>query len=265
MGKSIEDLKEIGFKEIGEWILNGENIDFNIVEDNSLRILYSFVKVENRKKEVIYIGKTIRTILNRMKSYRKPGNSQSTNIRLNKQIYDLLINKNSVKIYFFNCNEEVIFKNLKINLSAGLEDILIKKFKPKFNLHGNKIIAEDVELDDKTIKFTSQKDFINNQDNCQNSYNVTKNVTNSHLKGIINFGEVPIEYLPNFGEIINIYLGEIVFQANFTNGNQQGGYNPRINSVGIGRWLVENNINIGNTFYIKICNNNSFNFHLNEV
>jgi len=265
MEKAIKDLKRIGFVEVGEWTLNGENIDFNIIEDNSLGILYSFVKVENNKNEVIYIGKTIRTILNRMKGYKKPGISQSTNIRLNKEIYDLLINKNSVKIYMYSCNEEVIFKKLKINLSAGLEDVLIKKFKPKFNLHGNKIIAEEVELNDKIIQFTSQKDKINLNYNCQNSYEITKIATNAHLNGIINFGEVPNGYLPNFGEIVNIYLGEIVFQANFTNGNQQGGYNPRINSVGIGGWLAENNINVGNTFYIKICNNNSFHFYLNQL
>lgn len=157
------------------------------------------------------------------------------------------------------------YKNYKINLSAGLEDNLIKKFKPMFNLHGNKKIAEDVELDDKIIQFTSQKFDINKDYNCQNSYIIPKTTTTSHLNGIINLGEVPIEHLPNFGEIVNIYLGEVVFQANFTNGNQQGGYNPRINSVGIGRWLAENNINVGNAFYIKICNNNSFHFYLNQL
>lgn len=264
MGKNIKELEKIGFVEVGEWMLNGDNIDFNIVADNSVEILYSFVKIKNEKKEVIYIGKTIRTISNRLNGYKKPSISQNTNIRLNKKIYELLTNNNSVKIYFFNCNDKLTYKNYQINLSAGLEDILIKMFNPEFNLHGNKKIVEEVELDDKNIQLSSLKSEMDKDYKCKNSFNLTKTATVSHLRGKINLGEVLINFLPNFGEIVNIYIGEIVFQANFINANQ-GGYNPMINSVTIGNWLVENNINVGNVFFIKICNNNSFHFYLNEV
>jgi len=87
---------------------------------------------------------------------------------------------------------------------------------------------------------------------------IKKIATFSHLQGNINISNVPIDLLPNVGEIVNIVLGDLVLQANFINAN---GY--RINKVDIGLWLQENNIQVGNTFYIKITNKNTFSFYTN--
>ncbi|ESU19167.1 hypothetical protein FCR2A7T_25900 [Flavobacterium cauense R2A-7] len=261
--KTIEELNQIGFEKIGEWKINKRGaLDYEITTDKTTEVLYSFVKVDNQKEEIIYIGKTIRTIINRLNGYKKPGNSQFTNIRINKEILNLLKSDLNVNIYLFKCNDVITYKSHNINLAAGLEDTLIKYFKPKYNLHGNQRIIDDVELSENLIKLTND---MNDDKNCQNHYLIEKTTTVSNLEGKINLGNVPFSFLPEYGEIINIYLGDIVLQANFINGNNNGGNNPRINCVAIGNWLRENGINVNDNFYIKICNNNSFYFSINKI
>lgn len=85
-----------------------------------------------------------------------------------------------------------------------------------------------------------------------------KVATLSHLEGKININNVPQYFLPNVGDIVNIILGEFITQATFINA---GSF--RINNVLIGNWLQQNNIGVGNTFYIRIINNNTFEFLIN--
>lgn len=257
--KTIEDLKKIGFEKVGEWELSIDNqLVFNVNDDNTKEILYSFILNETK---IIYIGKTIKTITERMKGYKKPGKSQNTNIRLNKIILQELNNKNKIDIYMLKTTDIVYFKQLKINLAAGLEDILIKLYKPQHNLHGNFRVIEDVEIGENEVILTNH---INNEESeCNNLFKCHKTATNSHLKGYINLGNIPHKYLPNIGEIITIYLDNAITTATFINANQQGGWNPRINNALIGKWLQQNNIMKEGTFYFKICNNNTFYFYIN--
>lgn len=93
---------------------------------------------------------------------------------------------------------------------------------------------------------------------CNNEFIIEKIATNSHLQGNINIGKVPNEFLPNVGDLVHVVLDELVIQSNFIFAD---GF--RINRVIIGNFLRQKNINIGNTFYIKICNNNTFYFYTN--
>lgn len=87
---------------------------------------------------------------------------------------------------------------------------------------------------------------------------IVKKATNSHLKGNINISKVPINLLPKVSEIVKIVLGDDISHSNFVYAK---GY--RINNVLIGNWLQQNNIGVGNTFYIRIINNNTFEFLIN--
>lgn len=254
---TIEELEKIGFINVGNWRLSENNkIDYNLQEDKSKEILYSFVIKDKNTNQIIYIGKTIKTLIDRMKGYKKPGPTQNTNIRINEIIKEFLINGYEVFIYRFKQNEELFFKDLKINLAAGLEDNLIRKFKPKYNLHGNSKIVEEVEIDENNITLQYKS---TSENNC---YTGLKRASNSNLTGIINLSFIPQKFLPEFGVIVTVHLDNIMFESNFTNGNNNGQYDPRINSSLIGNWLNER-IKVGDNFYVKICNNNTFYFYTN--
>jgi hypothetical protein len=130
----IELLKKVGFKKVGNWFIENENLEHNISspyleEDN---LLYSFIA----NGEIKYIGKTTQTLKARMNQYKKPGSSQSTNIKNNKNILKIVEKNENVEIYIFKEKEPVIYNNIQINLSAGLEGPLISKIKPKWNKLG---------------------------------------------------------------------------------------------------------------------------------
>lgn len=87
---------------------------------------------------------------------------------------------------------------------------------------------------------------------------IVKKATFSHLKGNINISQVPLHLLPDIGQIVDIILGNLVFQATFIHA---GSF--RINNVNIGNWLQENQIQVGDTYAIKIINKNTFEFLIN--
>ncbi len=265
MEKTIEDLKNIGFWYVGYWIKNDKDkLNYQINKEDLMKenLLYAF----ESDSIVRYIGITENTLKNRMSLYKSGHNeksSGSTNKKVYKQIKELLENKKDVNIYILKDVAPCTFGGYEISLATGIEKSLIKAFDFEKTLWNKRGVKS--EKSEKTKNKTNSKNAIVMEKDCLNGYYVTKTATNAHLNGIINLGEVPVEALPNFGEIVNIHLGEEVIQANFINANQQGGYNPRINSVDISNWLNINNIGVGNTFYIKICNNNSFYFYINNI
>lgn len=130
---SVEELKKVGFKCVGEWNIqdNKINLDLRDIKDQS-DVLYSFV-VDNNIK---YIGKTTNPLLKRMKWYEKPGASQSTNIRNNSNIKIALESKQKVEIFCFKGAFSLKYEGYKVNLAAGLEDSLIKNLSPEWNITG---------------------------------------------------------------------------------------------------------------------------------
>lgn len=134
----MEILKEIGFVLAGEWTLEDDKIDFKLTNHGiATDILYAF----ESGNVLYYIGKTTKTLESRMKQYRKPGPTQSTNIRINGRIHDLLAHTNEVNIHVLINDKKCKHGEYIISLAAGLEDILIEELKPKLNFHGNKKIA----------------------------------------------------------------------------------------------------------------------------
>lgn len=129
-GGKLKELIELGFKKVGKWELDNEDLICNLNNNlPSKNILYSFVY----KDEIKYIGKSVKSISERLYGYRKPNKSQTTNYRINKLIIEKLKNGIQVEIYLFVDNIGLNYRGHKINLSAGLEDNLIAEFLPEWN------------------------------------------------------------------------------------------------------------------------------------
>ncbi|MDR1147699.1 MAG: GIY-YIG nuclease family protein [Spirochaetaceae bacterium] len=127
----MQEILKIGFENVGQWFIANGDINFTLnkfAEGNN--ILYAFI-VNN---EIKYIGKSTKTLAERMGQYRNPGTSQKTNIRNKQCIKDCLLKGNKVFIYVFVDSGMFSYGSFKINLSAGLEDSIINKCDPEWNI-----------------------------------------------------------------------------------------------------------------------------------
>lgn len=123
-------LLEIGFQPSGHWLL--ENNELTVVltrHSKQKNILYAFVC----DGQVKYVGKTTQSLEKRMASYRRPGATQSTNIRNNFKIRELLAEGCAVEVLALPDNGLMHFGQFHINMAAGLEDDIIRTVKPEWN------------------------------------------------------------------------------------------------------------------------------------
>ena len=134
------DLTEIKFENIGKWTLESGRLTYEIEhQDNSymnfLNVLYAFVLNADNENggEIMYIGKTTRSLRNRFMGYTNPGSQQQTNQKVNAGIKALLEKGNEVNIFCFKSLENLSWGQHTINLAAGLEDSLVRNFKPSWN------------------------------------------------------------------------------------------------------------------------------------
>jgi hypothetical protein len=154
MAQLTEDaLLTIGFRDIGAWIstnddqgieyrLDGPNIGPNTLLLNEANALYAFVVGE----QVKYIGKTARTIRERLAGYRHPHQRQRTNWRCNAKIRQVLKDNEVLRIFIFNPISHLRYGDFDTNLAAALEDSLIAEFNPPWNgREGGRPITEEAE------------------------------------------------------------------------------------------------------------------------
>lgn len=145
----MNSLINIGFSQVGYWTLtNPDTIAYTLNSNHNTRnVLYAFIS----NGKIKYIGKTTQTLDKRMYGYQNPGLSQSTNIRVNGEIKKLLKQNNLVDIFILADNGLLSFGGFRINLAAGLEDTLINKLNPKWNMSGKTKIQEDKESEDPNL------------------------------------------------------------------------------------------------------------------
>lgn len=126
----------VGFRCVGRWHVGDSGLDFSIESEarNAKKSLYAFVQ----DSEVLYIGKVAGAFVRRMNGYRRPGTTQRTNLRVNPLLVQFVGTKKEVSIYHFQPPEEVRFRNIPLNIAAGLEDPLIETISPQWNMHGRK-------------------------------------------------------------------------------------------------------------------------------
>jgi|GEM_PF-1975290 len=127
---ALQILQKIGFEYVGRWYLDGDGLQFQIEKHEKERnVIYAFVA----KGSVQYIGKTEKTLIDRMNQYKKPGKEQRTNIKNHKKIRLLLEGDLDVQIFVLLPREKILYKGFPIDLAAGLESSLIATFRPPWN------------------------------------------------------------------------------------------------------------------------------------
>ena len=135
MKKNINHLINLGFKDIGIWSILDDELSYSLVEGHKARcVLYSFVVNDDVK----YIGKTTMELQRRLYGYKKPGPTQITNIKNNVNIKKELNGGKEVGIYALIDAKPLLYKNIEVNLAAGLEDYLINKLVPDWNHLGKR-------------------------------------------------------------------------------------------------------------------------------
>jgi len=153
----MKRLTKIGFVKVGYWTLESSGIQLNLISNaNTSNALYSFVS----GGEVKYIGKTTRKLSVRLKGYQSPGPTQLTNIRVKEKIKDLLSQGQPLDIYILPDNGLLKIGDYNLSVPAGLEDNLINKINPDWNITGKngnvKRIEERIQV--KVDKSTNQED-----------------------------------------------------------------------------------------------------------
>lgn len=124
-------LRSLGFMEMGSWEPHQGRIRFNLeLSTGNTSVLYAFCINE----EVMYLGKTTRSLMQRMQNYQTPGVSQATNIRNNGLIMEAIEAGKTVMILGLEENGELTYRGVEVSLIDGLEPVLIKRLKPSWNM-----------------------------------------------------------------------------------------------------------------------------------
>lgn len=125
-------LEDYGLEEIGRWHTNEKiksGVDFNITKNE--RVVYAFVVADEAK----YIGiceKYASRLGDRLKEYKYLRTKSEE--RIANQIRRCLEEKKDVRIYALKPELECKYKDLDVDLVKGLENPLIKKSRPEWNV-----------------------------------------------------------------------------------------------------------------------------------
>lgn len=135
-------LLEIGFQPAGHWLLEGDQLTFELARHSTQKnILYAFVC----DGEVKYVGKTTRTLAARMAGYKRPGKTQTTNINNHRRIRELLAGGVAVEIFALPDNGLLHYGRFHLNLAAALEDDIIRTINPEWNGGRTEPVSEPPE------------------------------------------------------------------------------------------------------------------------
>lgn len=130
---AAQRLERMGFRKFADWRLEDETLKCCFIEPGTpSNVLYAFISGET----VLYIGKTIRPLKDRMYNYQRPVPSQRTSSRGNESLRKLLNGGQAVEVHALPDNGLLYYGGFHVNLAAGLEDSLIKTLKPSWNMAG---------------------------------------------------------------------------------------------------------------------------------
>jgi hypothetical protein len=250
----MDKLTSIRFIKVGEWTWDSKLKHTITTHFNKRNILYSFVS----DSEVLYIGKTTDTLINRMNGYKNAGVSQATNIRIKKEIIELLNSEKYVHIYILIDDAQLTYMNYNVSLAAGLEDNLIADLKPKWNFRGNNrikelemppadanIIIESLHADlgsSKTVEITLGKEY--------------------WRRGFFNFSIKESGYLPKERTAVRLLLGsraDFFIEGRFMFATKGG--QPRVTgNKSLKEWFQNNN-RIGDKIKVDIIEPTIFKIH----
>jgi hypothetical protein len=129
----VKFVLNLGFEEAGKWVLVDGLLKCELNKHEAeTNVLYAFTAND----QILYIGKSVRTLTMRMCGYQKPGPTQRTNIVNNEKLKQLLSQVQYVQILAFVAKETVYYRGVPLNVAAGLEDWLIRHLRPPWNRIG---------------------------------------------------------------------------------------------------------------------------------
>lgn len=138
MADNLARLTQAGFTPAGNWSLRGNQLDLILHEPCACErnVLYAFA-VDGA---LVYVGKTIQPLKKRMQGYKSPAvnadHGATTNIKNNRNIVTALTAGHAVDIFVMRSPASQRHGEFDVNLSAGLEDSLIKALAPPWNGRG---------------------------------------------------------------------------------------------------------------------------------
>lgn len=143
-------LLKIGFENVAQWkVANGRKLkdegdDAEVWEalKEPKNALYAFCADD----EVLYIGKTARSLEKRFTGYRDPGNTQATNAKCHNAIRELIGAGKVVRILVLPDETHLHWGEFRINLAAGMEDSLVERLQPRLNGKNAKQLKTDSEM-----------------------------------------------------------------------------------------------------------------------
>jgi len=208
------------------------------------KVLYCFVS----NGIVFYIGKATQSLISRMKGYQNPGPTQRTNIRVNKNIIQLLEGGLPIDIYVLTDLGLLKYGGFTVSLAGGLEDALINALKPDWNITGKPVDYKSPKQLERPRTHRNKP-----QDTGSYSFEVWLYPT-YYNQGFFNVRQ---KYSDRFGkdqEMINIQLGNdgnqsiygIIDRHANTNGT------PRIRGRNLLRDWIQSNFHQGDSLVVEI-------------
>ncbi|CAM2161528.1 GIY-YIG domain-containing protein [Paraburkholderia sacchari] len=216
-------LLAIGFECAGHWVLRKDRLYVDLKKlDDARNVLYAFV-VDG---EVKYIGKSVRTLRDRMGNYMSPGASQKqTNFKNNRNIRELLTEGAAVDICVLPDNGMMHYGPYHLNLAAGLEDSLVAALAPEWNGKDKRTlddaVAASTETDEDIVSDGAEPEAIAQPQDSDES--ITSETATPALaefefklgttywnKGFFNSGTESSAYLGEDSQKVEIYFGDEV-------------------------------------------------------
>jgi hypothetical protein len=198
----MNKLLNIGFINVGHWTIINNTLKYHLTSNQVTKnVLYSFIS----NGIIKYIGKTTMQLTKRMYGYQNPGPSQTTNIRVNGKIKELLQSDQPVDIFILVDNGLLKYGDFKINLAAGLEDTLIYQINPEWNFSGKNKLEVDKESDDENL--ISMKNSVEMKNKVVKSFEVKLGIA-YYNQGFFNVSKKYSEYFGADKSLIEIQLGE---------------------------------------------------------
>ena len=148
-----KELLQIGMEDAAQWIPDGNKIMHagdSAAHWRYLTAIPNSLYAFTCEGEVLYIGKTTKTLSKRFVGYCDPGNGRATNWKCHQDIKKLLQKRKSVRILVLPPTVPLKWGDYPINLAAGLEDALVEAFKPQWNGSNKKFLTESQQIEECT-------------------------------------------------------------------------------------------------------------------
>ena len=131
MKKSAMDrLFEIGFERAGFWELIDDDPHIELERyGNAANVLYAFIS----QLELLYIGRSGRSLRMRMDGYENGGPPRSMRARNRERIAAMLMIDQPVELFVMPDPGNLHYGSFRVNLAAGLQHSLIESLAPPWN------------------------------------------------------------------------------------------------------------------------------------